>query len=447
MKLQVKLTDVRGRCVRLQRSMPLAVQLCYEKTRQPVSNQAEILKLMGGLPPQIGTNGRAEISFRIEEVSSRHQRQKFVLCIAPDVERCPLNGNVLAVYSSGVTILSKPTGTNTRKRSRKMQYFQPGISPQIGKCMEDALAASKRPRVALSDPKQAIDDIIKWSTYTCDVLRSIQCQPIGYELNCDGSPNTNLKIYRCPSCYQSSTGQQNNHTSDCTLNKILTMYTERVGPGIADILKCKEDDEESLARLFESKQNDEAVIGSANTGHKDAPGAGNNFNNSLGVEGLTIDFHNSPGLAALTAQDSPRSMSLAVPHLVERFSSLSEIWKDNDVDSPRFLNSDQMVHYVCMKKFHNGATNMGFPAFDKSFKLTGFFQENAGIFRQEVIHLSLPSLNIETRKVREVEKEFKKNISLGRSDSEGLIKCVKNYKNLSEMKQDMILFLSSHVCI
>jgi len=443
MQLKVKLTDVRGKCVRLQRSMPLIVQLCYEKTRQPVPNQAEILKLMGGSTPQIRTNGRTEILFRIEEVSSRHQRNKFVLCIAPDVERCPLNGNVLAVYSSGVTILSKPTGTTTRKRARKMQYFQPGISPQIGKCMEDALAASKRPRVALSDPKQAIDDVIKWSTYTCDVIRSIQCQPIGYELNSDGSPNTDLKIYRCPSCYQSSTGQQNNHTSDCTLNKIITMYTERVGPGIADILKCKEDDEESVARVFESKQNDEAVIDSANTGHEDAvapsPAADNDFNNSLGIEGLTIDMHNSPCLAALTAQDGP------VPQL-ERFTSLSEIW-DKDVDSPCFLDSDKMVHFVFMKLFHNGATNMGFPAFDKSFKLTGFYQENAGVFRQSVIHLSLDSLKIQTSKVREVEKEFKKNISLGTSDSKGLTKCLKDYKNLSEMKQDITLFLSSNVCI
>merc|ERR1712134_48611 len=107
--------------------------------------------------------------------------------------------------------------------------------------MEDALAASKRPRVAPSDPKQAIDDIIKWSTYTCDVLRSIQCQPIGYELNIDGSPNLEMKIYRCPSCYQSSTGQQNNHTADCTLNKILAMYTELVEPAIAGILKTKKE--------------------------------------------------------------------------------------------------------------------------------------------------------------------------------------------------------------
>jgi len=418
-----------------------------------VPNQAEILKLMGGATPQIGTDGEAEISFRIEEVSSRHQRKKFVLCIAPDVERCPLNGNVLAVYSSAVTILSKPAGPTTRKRARQVQRFQPGISPQIGKCMEDALAASKRPRVAPSDPKQAIDDIIKWSTYTCDVLRSIQCQPIGYELNSDGSPNVDLQIYRCPSCYQSSTGQQNNHTPDCTLNKILAMYTERVGPGIADILKCNNDGEESVARVFESKQNDEAAMDLANTPHQDvvapSPTADNNLNDDIEA---AMDLHKSPGLAALTAQDSPQLMSLLVPHLVERFSSLNslggEIWEDNDVDSPCFLDSQRMVYYVCMKNFHNGATNMGFPAFDKSFKLTGCFQESAGLFRENLVYLPLASLKIQAGKVREVEKEFKRSISPDTSDSKGLIKCLKDYKNLSEMKQHIARFVSSRgVCI
>ena len=453
MQLKVQLTDVRGNCVRLKTSMPLAVLLCYEKSRRPVPNHAEILKLMGGATPQIGTNGEAKISFRIEEVSSRHQRKKFVLCIAPDVERCPLNGNVFAVYSSAVTILSKPAGPTTRKRARQVQCFQPGISPQIGKCMEDALAASKRLRVAPSDPKQAIDDVIKWSTYTCDVLRSIQCQPIGYELNNDGSPNVDLKIYRCPSCYQSSTGQENNHTPDCTLNKILTMYTERVGPGIADILKCTKDDEESVARFFESNQSDEAAIDLASTAHQDvlAPSQTADNNPKADIEAAT-DLHKSPGLCALTAQDSPQLMPLLVPHLVERFSSLnslgSEFWEDNTADSPCFLDSQRMVYYVCMKNFHNGASNMGFPAFDTSFKLTGCFQESAGLLCQNLVYLPLASLKIQAGKVRELEKEFKRSISLDTPDSTGLIKCLKDYKNLSEMKQHIARSVSSRgVCI
>lgn len=450
MRLKVQLIDVRGKRVRLPESMPLVVMLCYEKGRRPVPNQAEILKLMGGATPQIGIDGEAEISCRIEECSSRHQRKKFVLCIAPDVERCPLNGNVLAAYSSAVTILSKPTGTTTRKRTRQAQYFQPGISPQIGKCMEDALAASKRPRVAPSDPEQALDDMIKWATSTCDVLRSIQCQPIGYELNSDGSPNTNLRIYRCPSCYQSSTGQQNNHTQDCTLNRIISMYKERVGPGIADILKCKKDDEETVARVFESKQNDAVpTIGLANTAHQDVVASSSSADTNLkdDVEALALELHKSPGLASLTAQDSPRSMSLLMPHSMERFTSLNslggDVWEDHDFESPLCLESQRKVYYVCMKNLNNGATNMGFPAFDKSFKLIGCFQERAELFRHSLGYLPLSSLKLQADKVREVEKEFKSTISLDAQESKSVIKCLKDFKNLSEMKQHIVQLASS----
>merc|ERR1739845_115930 len=97
--------------------------------------------------PEIGKDGEATISFRIEEVSSRHQRQNFKLHIAPDIHRFPLSGDVLDVYSSSVNVRSKRTAKTTRKRSRQIEYPRPGISPLIGKSMEDALKESKRVRL------------------------------------------------------------------------------------------------------------------------------------------------------------------------------------------------------------------------------------------------------------------------------------------------------------
>ena len=440
MQLQVQLTNARGKPVRLEKSMPLVVILCYEESRIPVPNQAEILKLMGDSTPAIGTNGRAEILFRIQQVSSRHQLQNFALYIAPDVELCPLNGNVLAVYSSGVKVCSKRPGSTNRKRSRNVQYPQPGINPQIGKCMEAALAASKRPRVAPSDPEQAIDDMLKWSTYTCDVLRSIQCQPIGYELNIDGSPNLEMKIYRCPSCYQSSTGQQNNHTPDCTLNKIITMYTERVEPAIADILKRKNEEKDLIDFILKPSEDQ------LGTGITD------DLNGNLNLDALTIDVHRSPGITGLTSQDSPNSLSLPSPQLLERANSIGEIWKDTqppliDIDSPRFLDSEHMVYYAYMKIFRNGGTGLGFPAFDRSFKLTGFFQEHAAAFHEPVIYIALSSLQVQRDQVSELEAELKSGLSIDSSDSKDLIKCLYDYKDLSEMKQDIVRFLPSRVVV
>jgi len=445
MALEVQLTDATGKSVRLSKSMPLIVQLCYEKSHRLVPNQADILKIMDNSMPKIGRDGRAKVLFRIEEVSSRHQRQNFILYIAPDEERCPLNGDVLAAYSSAVTVRSKQTGPTNRKRTRKMQFPKPGVGPQIGKCLEDAMVASKRARVAASDPKQASQQLIQWATLTCDMLRSIQSQHIGYELNSDGSPNLQLKTYRCPSCYQSSSGQQNNHTSDCTLNKILSMYTERVGPGIACILNSLTDDQsligseqENVSRGSENmdpKQDPVAPppverLDPAHTKQDPVPPAP--------LERFSSE-HSLSGIPFNSYQDSP------VPLLLERFSSqnsVSEIWKDThpsllDVDSPRFLESEQMIHYVYMKCFHNGATNLGFPAFDKSCKLKGFFQEKMAGLHDSAGYLPLSPLNVKPSKVHEIQKEFANKVSTKTPSSDDSIKCLLNYKDLSQMKEDI----------
>jgi len=449
MQLKVRLTDAAGKSVGLSKSMPLVAQLCYEKSHRLVPNQADILKLMDNSMPEIGTNGRAEISFRIEEVSSRHQRQNFILYVAPDVERCPLNGDVRAAYSSGVTVRSKLAGPANRKRTRKRQFPKPGISPEIGKCLEEALVASKRARVATSDPKQATQKLIQWATRTCDMLRSIQSQHIGYDLNSDGSPNMQLKIHRCPSCYLSSSSQQNNHTSDCTLNKILSMYTESVGPGIACILKSMTDDQ----KLIGAEQKT-VSRGSENMDRKrdPVPPPVEQFNTAHSkqdpvppppIERFSSE-HSLSGISLHGCQPSP------VPLLLERFSSqnsVSEIWRDTHpslMDVESLLESEQMIHYVYMKYFHNDATNLGFPAFDKNLKLKGFFQENAAGLHDSAGYLPLSSLNVKASKVDEVQKEFADKMSTKKPNSNNLIKCLRNYKDLLHMKEDVCKSCSAH---
>ena len=455
MDLEVQLTDAAGKSVHLPNTMPLVARLCYEKSHRLVPNQADILNLMDNPMPKIGTNGRAKIAFRIEEVSSRHQRQKFILHIAPDVERCPLNGDVLAAYSSAVTVRSKLAGPGNRKRARtrKMQFPKPGIGPEIGKCLAEAFVASKRARVAASDPKQATQKLIQWATLTCDMLQSIQCQHIGYDLNSDGSPNLQLKIHRCPCCYQSSSGPQNNHTPDCTLNKILSMYTKSVGPAVACILKSMSDDQtqtgaeqKTASRGLENmdcKQDPvpPPVARFGKTAHNKQdpvpPPPMERFSSEHSLSGISLHG---------CGQDSP------VPLLLERFSSsssVSEIWKDThpslmDVESPRFLESEQMICYVYMKHFHNDATNLGFPAFDKSYKLKGFFQEKAAGVHDSAGYLPLSSLGVKTSKVNEVQKEFADIIYGRKPNSNNLIKCLRNYKDLLHMKEDVCKPRSVH---
>lgn len=234
MTLDVKLTDALGKPVCLSKSIPLTVRLCYDKTQQPVRNQ-DILTLMSHSRLAVGKNGCAQVNFRVDQVSRLHQLQKFCLRIAPDVEQCPLNGDILPVYSSGVTVRSKRSSVH--KRRRKGNYPKPGIAPQIGQSLKEAMQASKRARLDAGGTRQAIQNLIGFCTRTHDMLRDFQCQHVGYELNSDGSPNLALKINRCPSCYQTSSGSPLKHAADCTINQMLATYARYTGPGISRIMK------------------------------------------------------------------------------------------------------------------------------------------------------------------------------------------------------------------
>ena len=137
---------------------------------RPVNNQ-KILKLMSHTKLFINRNGRASIPFRIEEVSSNHQRQKFKICVAPDTNKFPLHGDIAASYSSAVTVRSKkpkkkpfnPKPDDFSNPSKRPRLERPGVNPQVGMSMKHALEQAMSSRIPPIRPAQAIQDLIAWA--------------------------------------------------------------------------------------------------------------------------------------------------------------------------------------------------------------------------------------------------------------------------------------------
>lgn len=420
MHLNVRLSDAVGNTVALPEGLPLVTRLCYEKDNRVVPDQENILKFLNKSAPKIGKNGEATISFRIEEVSSRHNRQNFKLHVAPDVHRCPLNGDILGAYSSSVTVRSKQTAPTNRKRSRAMQraiqYPQPGVSPLLGKSMDDALAESKRIRLSdTSNSMQAVQDLIAWSTSTRDMLESLKSQHVGYELQSDGSPDLAMKIHRCPSCYQSSSClQKNKHARDCSLNKVLKLYKTRVAPGIAYILKAMA---EGVPQFAKAPQNHNVV-----------------------------ESHNMDLSPAVYYENSAPHVPPPhpPPRIVERYLSAEGLClMFNGVQSPLvdcfsptcFADGEDTICYVIKKHVNNGATNLGFPAFDKDRQLKGFFQDTTHALGNSVEFFSLSELNVQPIRVQELQQDLEK-LSLSPTHKE-MVKCLHDYKDVTDMKRDI----------
>eukprot|EP00750_Incisomonas_marina_P033076 INCI955.1.p1 GENE.INCI955.1~~INCI955.1.p1 ORF type:complete len:716 (+),score=111.80 INCI955.1:276-2423(+) len=258
--------------------VPLEVRVGYEHSDELADNR--ILLLMGEnaqQPPEIGTDGRATIRFRIQEVSSGHRRQRFCLVVGPDIEKSPLNADIASARSSAVDVRSKVPNKAKRKaaaanaesgNSSLSPLESPGSSrtePEFGlsphQSRQRAGSADraghggdmKRMRMQPGQPREkptltgngmgatmkaALDSFPtgsarmfssssrnrtaeeSWVLATIDILRKMEWQMIGYGVDATGDMNYAEKIYRCPSCYRCSEP----HTDDCPLHIAIVQY-------------------------------------------------------------------------------------------------------------------------------------------------------------------------------------------------------------------------------
>lgn len=100
-----------------------------------------------------------------------------------------------------------------------------------------------------------------------------------------------------------------------------------------------------------------------------------------------------------------------------------------------FADGEDTVCYVIKKHVNNGATNLGFPAFDKDRQLKGFFQDTAHALGNSVEFFSLSELNVQPVRVQELQQDLEK-LSLSPTHK-GMVKCLHDYKDVTEMKRDI----------
>lgn len=89
------------------REVPLKVLLCYEGEECTEVKNQSILKMPTDSVPKVDKFGKVSLRVRIEEVSKNHQKQAFVIQIAPDIAFSTDNFDISADVSSPVTVLSK----------------------------------------------------------------------------------------------------------------------------------------------------------------------------------------------------------------------------------------------------------------------------------------------------------------------------------------------------
>ena len=197
------------------REVPLKVTLCYEGDEHMEVKNQSILKFPSDTTVnRVGSDGTVELKVRVEEVSKNHQKQAFVVRVAPDVVFSPTNHDIAADYTSAVTVLSK---RNKRRKKESGEHMTPtmrgengltspmstlansAIAPSASSLTADMLqSADFTPSAALS---ATVTSIASWCQYVQRGLTSLEWQHVGFEITEEGQVHLHRPLHRCPSCW------------------------------------------------------------------------------------------------------------------------------------------------------------------------------------------------------------------------------------------------------
>ena len=231
------------------REVPLKVTLCYDgEDHMEVKNQS-ILKFPSETTlNRVGSDGTVELRLRIEEVSKNHQKQAFVIKIAPDGS--PANFDIAADISTPVTVLSKRN--KRRKKGEVGEHLSPllmgqagpinGLTSPMSQLASTAIPSSSS-SLMFSDARglgalgSAINNVAAWCQYVHRGLKSLEWQHVGFEITQGGEIHLGRPLHRCPSCwvYKDSI-RPTSHNERCMLFQAQTKWHQEVAGHVQQLL-------------------------------------------------------------------------------------------------------------------------------------------------------------------------------------------------------------------
>ena len=204
------------------RKVPLKVTLQYDSGQNVVKQ--DILKINPENKLLIDESGRALLRLRIDDVSKNHQKQQFMVHVAPDTVQHPLNNDISPDSCPPIEVRSKrnkrtrdstgggggmqegrgttpsynsapPPPPNTIQRTdNKTSASSARAAPYVTTTpslstvpIPPGLAAGSSPAVISNG--YAVNTLIEWMNMVVDGLTQIQWRQIGTEKMNDGSGN------------------------------------------------------------------------------------------------------------------------------------------------------------------------------------------------------------------------------------------------------------------
>jgi hypothetical protein len=408
----VELVDCSGRRVLHNKPIPLKVELKYE-------NKSEILPptLLSVNPDSrliVDEQGWTKLKFRINEVSTRHQGQKFVLVIAPDTMAQPAHDDIGAVVCTPIEVRSKrnkpranSNSNNKEERKRKAtlaaaategdgprsskrhmyiyeggnfgretiqpreddfivsggEYMHQGRGHQYPQLDRDLNA----PPILPQNMCEAVHQVNRWTRNVLTMAQQITWQSIGV------NPNTNQELYSMPNPNEK-------------LMSILQQYNQLVRGSLAYLLGHEE-----VARGGQMVASSSSLFNAQGQGvlsEKQPPfdvqgglnmsGGSDSLQHQFGAYGVGVPVEGQQhsvgeSLSPVGGGGQIRRNPISSISLMDQLEGMDQF--PFDVDAGGLSGAEEVVDKILSKALRIGDQVKGLPAFDKLGNVVGFYNQ------------------------------------------------------------------------
>lgn len=338
----------------------------------------------------------------------------------------------------------------------------------------------------------AMENVLQWTGAVVHGLHQLEWQTVGYESKSDGTADPERPIYRCPACWRYKdvmTYETAQHDTKCLIaNLLLTYATDTMGH-LDFVLKSIERFPVMLAAQAQAAKLAQPPI----TNMLPQNGQGPTLISPQHIPGVSMDVNidtvnaasnpmmsaalmmtsTTPSSSQFSISSQPMPASSAPPALARGLTDmmanmdgppglfrgnsggLTEFMRsldEQDTSDPNFYQnlsnqqSTQVVNAIEMQVYYvlarmitlDNSNAIGFPAFDSSMNLLGFYQEGRESATTEVVFVPVSDISALTPvEISQTQRLLSTELKENSTAVHTLARC---NNDLVKLKEDVILF-------
>lgn len=369
--------------------------------------------------------------------------------------------------------------TDDRRKKMRAEVTSPSA-------METASNSPQNPLIT------SMESVLGWTGTVVNGLHQLEWQTVGYESKTDGTADPERPIYRCPACWRYKdvmTYETAQHDTKCLIANLLLRYATETMGHLDYVLKSVE----RFPVMMAAQNKSHKLMGNTNmqnspSGHNSAAvvptlvspqhmggGLGDDPTGSSQMIPSGVIMTSNMGAAtsnqfsmstAQSVSTAPPALSRGLTDMMNGMEGPPGLFRNNSGGLTEFMRSlddqengdsvfyqnlgvqqsNQVADAIEMQVFYvlarmitlNSSNAIGFPAFDASTNLLGFYQEGREAATTEVVFVPVSDIPAITQmEITQTQRLLRTELKDNSVAVHTLARCS---NDLVKLKEDVILF-------